>query len=67
MSRKIKFILQTIWNDNRKLLVLSAVQLPLQVFLPWLQIFLTRTLVTGIERQDPLYRYAAEVGSIFLL
>lgn len=67
MNRKINFILQTIWKDNRKLLVLSAAQLPLQVLLPWLQIFLTRTLVMGIERQDPLYRYAAGIGSIFLL
>ena len=67
MNRKINFILQTIWNDNRKLLVLSAAQLPLQVLLPWLQIFLTRTLVMGIERQDPLYRYVAGIGSIFLL
>lgn len=67
MNRKINFILQTIWNDNRKLLVLSAAQLPLQVLLPWLQIFLTRTLVMGIERQDSLYRYVAGIGSIFLL
>ena len=63
MNRKINFILQTIWNDNRKLLVLSAAQLPLQVLLPWLQIFLTRTLVMGIERQDPFYRYVAGIGS----
>lgn len=67
MYRKLKFVFQAIWHDNKRLLVVSTLQIPLRVFLPWVQIFLTRTLVEGIEKQYHISRYLAIICSIFLL
>lgn len=67
MRRKVKFISRMIWRDNKNLLPISLLQVPLRVFLPWVQIFLTRTLVEGIEKHYPISRYVAELCCIFLL
>ncbi len=61
MRRKVKFISRMIWRDNKNLLPISLLQVPLRVFLPWVQIFLTRTLVEGIEKHYPISRYVAEL------
>lgn len=65
--KKYAFIFRSIWSDNKKLLLVSAIQIPISVILPYIQLFLTKILVEGIEKQYVLYRYVAEVVCVFLV
>lgn len=67
MRKKVSFIFQLIRKDNRILLIAFAVQIPVCVILPYIQLFLTKTLVAGIEKQYALHRYVVEIVCIFLL
>lgn len=67
MKRKVSFIFQAIWNNNKKLLAVSVIQILLLIILPYLQLFLIKNLVAGIEEKYSLLRYIFVVISILLL
>lgn len=66
-TKKYAFILRSIWRDNKTLLVISVIQIPASVLLPYIQLFLTKSLVEGIERQYALSRYVGTIVCVFLL
>ena len=51
MKRKISFLFSQIWAGEKTVTGISVIYIAACVFLPYLQIFLTKTLVAGIERQ----------------
>ena len=67
MKRKISFLLNHIWAGKKTLIWISIIYIVACVFLPYVQIFLTKTLVVGIERQYSWAKFVVVFVSIFLL
>lgn len=67
MKRKIRFIFEIIWRNNRKLFFSHILQIPIFVILPYLTLFLTKALIEGIEKQYALHTYLIGILFIFLL
>lgn len=67
MKRKISFLLNHIWAGKKTLIWISIIYIVACVFLPYVQIFLTKTLVVGIERQYSWAKFVVLFVSIFLL
>lgn len=67
MKRKISFLFNQIWAGEKTVTGISVIYIAACVFLPYLQIFLTKTLVAGIERQYAWEKFVAVFVSIFLL
>lgn len=65
--KKHAFIFRSIWKDNNTLLIISVIQIPISVLLPYIQLFLTKSLVEGIEKQYALSRYVGTIVCVFLL
>ena len=65
--KKYAFIFRSIWKDNKTLLIISVIQIPASVLLPYIQLFLTKSLVEGIEKQYALFRYVGTIVCVFLL
>lgn len=64
---KLCYVLRLVWHDNRKLLLLSCIQIFVCVVLPYIQILLTKTMVDGLEKQYTFYRYFVQIVCVFLL
>lgn len=65
--KKYAFIYRSIWSENKKLLIITAIQIPINVILPYIQLYLAKVLVEGIDKRYVLSQYVAEVVCIFLV
>lgn len=62
--KKHAFIFRSVWSENRKLLIVTAIQIPANVILPYIQLYLAKALVEGIEKKYALYPYVAGIVCI---
>lgn len=64
---KLCFVFRLVWHDNRRLLLLSCIQIFVFVVLPYIQILLTRTMVDGLEKQYTFYTYFIHIVCVFVI
>ena len=65
--KKHAFIFRSVWSENRKLLIGTAIQIPANVILPYIQLHLPKALVEGTENKYASYPYVAGIVCIFLM
>ncbi len=61
------YALRLVWRDNKRLPVLSCIQLVVCVVLPYIQILLTKTMVDGLEKGYTFYQYIMKIVCVFLI
>lgn len=57
LQKMLLFFLSKIWENNRKLLIFSIVQIPLLVISPYINLFMQKMIIKGITQQYMFSRF----------
>ena len=57
IRKMILFFLSKIWENNRKLLIFSLIQIPIMVISPYINLFMQKMIISGITRQYAFSRF----------